>query len=112
MSNVANQPTVWIAQWRNDLDFASAQEWGKLKVLTEVEVPTTFIGPEYRQFALDVVTFLTDMDREHDSVLLSGNPVQMMMIAAALSKECDWINILKWDPKFRKYNRIRVPLEF
>ena len=102
--------SVWIAQYRDDFDYTMANEYGPLQIITYREVPRSFCGPEWDGFAEDIRKFMKEYEGENDYILFSGNPQQMIVIAAVMAENHTQIRILKWMKRERRYVPLHVPL--
>ena len=101
---------VWVSQYRDDVDLTHANDFGEIKIITDVEVPRAFVGPKYDKFREDIYQFL-ELYTDDDFMLFLGSPQQMFSVVGAMSHVgIDTVKILKWMKREKKYVSIRVPL--
>lgn len=97
---------VFVTQEQTHIDYAQAEEYGDVVFCSLLDVPTVSGSLRTKQVIEDIKSKMQGYRAGIDYILPTGSPLNIATIMLLAGRVGDNHNILKWESRGRKYQRV------
>lgn len=101
-------PKVYVIQENPRLTYEDAERFGEVVFMTVHEFRPMANSLQNDQICSEISRKLADFNPEEDYLLMTGNPITMGLVFAALARKCDIITCLQWKRDRCEYSAVQV----